>query len=405
MLTFNPSTGFSVTETPDLREQIAQDWKKAFNEDGVPELNTDPETPAGQLIDSQTASIAQKDAELAFLANQFNPLVASGVWQDALARIYFLERQKAINSSAVLTCNGRQGTVIAQGAQVRSSADNTLWTVNQDVTIGADGTATVTATCQTDGAIEAGANTLNQIVTITTGWDTVTNLNPATVGQLEETQSAFEARRYASVALNSRGAIQSVYARIAQLEGVLSVYTAQNRTNEPITIDAYQLKPHSIYVAVVGGNDNNIAQAIYNANSAGSDYNGNTTIQVTDPNTGAIENVTFLRPETINVFVRVQVQNQDLPNNYEALIKQAVFANFYGNDTSIVDGSSYLRIKMNDDVFASRFLISVLNVGIKSVLNIEVSLDGVNYAPSIHIPIDKAPTLLLENVIAQINEG
>ena len=101
MLQFNPNTGFSVSEISDIRDEVAQDWVEAFKEEGKPELNTDPETPQGQIIDSETAAVHQKDTELAFLAQMFNPQTASGRWQDALAKIYFLNRKPAINSSAV----------------------------------------------------------------------------------------------------------------------------------------------------------------------------------------------------------------------------------------------------------------------------------------------------------------
>ena len=157
MLTFDSQTGFSVSETSDIRDGVAQDWVEAFKEQGRPDLNTDPETPQGQIIDSETAAIHQKDVELAFLAQQFNPQTASGRWQDALGKIYFLNRKPAINSTCVCTLTGINGTTVAAGALIRSSYDQTLWALNEDATIGADGTASGTFTCQSEGAIQAGA--------------------------------------------------------------------------------------------------------------------------------------------------------------------------------------------------------------------------------------------------------
>lgn len=88
-LTFDPQTGFSADDVSDVRVAVAQAWKQAFRSDNTAELNTEPETPAGQIIDSQTASIAQKDSELLYLVNMLNPLKATGIFQDALAEIYF----------------------------------------------------------------------------------------------------------------------------------------------------------------------------------------------------------------------------------------------------------------------------------------------------------------------------
>ena len=264
MLNFDSQTGFSVSETSDIRDEVAQDWVDAFKEQGRPDLNTDPETPQGQLIDSQTAAIHQKDVELAFLAQQFNPQTASGRWQDALAKIYFISRKPAINSTCVCTLPGINGTTVTAGALIRSSYDQTLWSLNKDTTIGADGTTTATFTCQSEGAIQAGVATLTQIVTTVPGWDAVTNATAAEVGQLVESQAAFEARRYQSVALNGRSTTTAVYARVAEVDSVIAAYVTDNKTNVNKTVDGYTLSPHSIYVAVIGGDDDDIAEAIYN---------------------------------------------------------------------------------------------------------------------------------------------
>lgn len=400
MLNFNSQTGFSVSETSDIRDGVAQDWVEAFKEQGRPDLNTDPETPQGQLIDSQTAAIHQKDVELAFLAQQFNPQTASGRWQDALAKIYFINRKPAINSTCVCTLTGINGTTVTAGALIRSTYDQTLWSLNEDVTIGADGTTTATFTCQSEGAIQAGVATLTQIVTTTPGWDAVTNATTAEVGQLVESQAAFEARRYQSVALNGRSTTAAVYARVAEVNNVIAAYVTDNKTNVNKTIDGYTLSPHSIYVAVIGGDDDDIAEAIYNSVSAGCDYNGNTTVNVTDPNTDAVEAVTFMRPTQLPLYVKVTIQDDgDLPDGYETIVRQAVYNNFYGLDTSTtISGEAILRVIMNTDLYASRFLPSILNAGISQLLRVEISSDNSTWADFIHVPISNEPTLELENI-------
>ena len=93
MIIFNSKTGFEVSEIPELREQIASEWQNAFKENGKPLLNVDPETPQGQIIDSQVASVNQKDSEVLYLAQQFDPRTAEGRFQDALAEIYFIKRK------------------------------------------------------------------------------------------------------------------------------------------------------------------------------------------------------------------------------------------------------------------------------------------------------------------------
>lgn len=394
MLIFDSETGFEVTEVEDLRTEIASDWQEAFKETDKPLLNTDPETPQGQIIDSQVAAVNQKDAEILYVAQQFDPRTAEGRFQDALAKIYFLTRKPAIRSTATCTLNGLSGQVIPAGALIQSSVDGTQWALDEDATISGNGTVNATFTCQTEGAISADADTLTKIVTTVSNWDSVTNPSAATVGQTEETQAAFESRRYQSVALNSRGTVGSVYARISELDDVIAVYVTTNRASSSVTVDSYTLGPHSIYAAVLGGDDDEIAEALYKTNSAGCDYNGNTSISVTDENTGAVETVLFYRPTDYPIYIKITIQDDgNLPDGYEDTIKEAVYNNFYGLDTeTTINGEYLLRLKMNDDLYSSRFTPSILNAGISNVLTVQLSLDNATWVNNLHIPITASPS-------------
>lgn len=402
MIIFNSKTGFDVTEIDDLREQIATEWQKAFKEKDRPLLNTDPETPQGQIIDSQVATVNQKDSEVLYLAQQFDPRTAEGRFQNALAEIYFIKRKPAINSYAMCTINGRAGTQINAGALIESAIDGIQWSLDQNVTIPVNETVTAKFTCLTEGAISASAGTLTKIVTTVTGWDTVTNTT-AIVGSLEESQSAFEQRRKDSVSLNARSTVNAVYANVAQCDGVIAVYAVDNKKNISETIDNYTLTPHSIFVSVIGGENEDIAKAIYNNLSAGCDYNGNTSVDITNEYSGAVETVKFYRPDVFNIYVKVQIQNSaSLQNDYENIVKQAVYNNFYGLDSTKINNEPLLRLKMNDNLYSSRFTPSILNAGITNVLTVQLSLDGSEWVNNIHIPITANPTLDLNNIIIEV---
>ena len=402
-LTFDPQTGFSADDVSDVRAAVAQAWKQAFRSDNTAELNTEPETPAGQIIDSQTASIVQKDSEVLYLANMFNPLKATGIFQDALGEIYYIRRKPAIASSAVIKCTGLPGTVIPVSAQVMSTADDTIWQNTEAVTIGSDGTCECVFECQSAGLISAAAGTLSRINTMVAGWDTAVNEAAAVVGQNAETQGAFEARRYASVGLNSRGTIAAVYARVANCANVVSCIVRENKTNVPIEIDGYFIKAHSVFVSVVGGSDEDIAEAIYNSCSAGCDYNGNTTVAVTDSATKAVEKVTFYRPEEFDVYVKVTLQGKDsLPDEYEKTVKSAVYNNFYGESTATIGGDPILRVVAGDTVLASRFIPSVLDSGIAQVVRILVSTDGQSWSETAYMPITGNPTLTADRITVEV---
>ena len=220
------------------------------------------------------------------------------------------------------------------------------------------------------------------------------------MGTLEESQSEFEKRRSDSVAKNARSTVNAVYANVLELDGVIACYAVDNKKNISETIDSYTLKPHSIFVAVVGGENADIAKAIYDNLSAGCDYNGNTSVDITNEYSGAVETVTFYRPANYDIYVNVQIQdNGSLPDDYEDLIKDAVYNNFYGLDTETkINGNAILRLKMNDDLYSSRFTPSILNTAVANVLTVELSTDGLTWVNNLHIPITANPTLDKNNI-------
>ena len=106
-----------------------------------------------------------------------------------------------------------------------------------------------------------------------------------------------------------------------------------------------------------------------------------------------------MRPIQQNVYIKVNLFNKDLPNDYEDLIKNAVINNFYGLDREVeIAGETLSRVIMHDDVYSSRFLPSILNANINSLLSVQVSLDNVDFNDFVHIQLDKEPVLIADNI-------
>ena len=402
MLHFDPATGFYADDTETVRAAVAADWVAAFHKDGQVDLNTDPETPAGQLIDSQTAAITEKDTELLYLCDQFDPAKNEGIFQDAIAKIYFLSRKAATPSTATITVRGLSGTVIPVNAQIMSSADDTIWQNVAAFTIGADGTGSGVFRCTSEGLISAAAGTLTRIMTVVAGWDTATNGHAATVGTLEENRGQFELRRYSSVSLNSRGTAASVYARIMQLDDVIGCVVRENKTNQPKVIDGVTLSPHSVYVCVLGGNDGAIATAMYRTVSAGCDTNGTTDYLVEDDTTGIKEMIHFQRPTDADITIRLRFPDAaGFSADDLAAIRQAVFNNFYGEDPTEVDGSIMARPLMGDIIYAPRFAISVQNAGYTDLLDVDIAKTGGAWSDALYVKIDENPVLSLADIVIE----
>lgn len=400
MLHFDPQTGLYADEVETVRETVRRDWQAAFARDGLPPLNVEPETPAGQLIDSQTAVIVDKDSELLFLANQFNPLTAEGVWQDALGYIYFLRRK--LDEPTVVTCQltGLNGTVIPYGALAQSTNGHTL-ICNRSVTIGATGTAETTFRVSENGPIEIPPHSVTAIVTTIPGWDAVDNEAAGAVGRDLETRSEFEARRAASVAANAHGSTGALFGTIADIPGVLDVQVLENIGPDPVVKCGVTVPGHGITVCVYGGEDAAIAEAIYNKKDNGADTGGNTPIVHTAADyADAVYNYLILRPETVNFWIKVTLGAGSAPTSSQiAALKDALYRDFYGlNETS-----GHARIGLASTVYASRFYCPAMAVdGINSIQSIEIALSAGTpdtYADVITINGDQEPVTSTANIV------
>ena len=67
-------------------------------------VNSGLTTPQGQIAQSETAIIGDKNSQIAYIANQVNPSMSSGIWQDAIGYIYFMNRIQASGTVVNATC-------------------------------------------------------------------------------------------------------------------------------------------------------------------------------------------------------------------------------------------------------------------------------------------------------------
>lgn len=399
MITFDPTTGLIAEDTAVIRQRIAQQWKDAFNiSPDTPELNTEAETPAGQLIDGQTALIAEKDAEILRMGNNFNPQTATGVAQDALAKIYFLSRQVAEPTLVTCQCKGLQGTIIPYGAVVQDVNGNTFYNIVPS-TIPASGEVSTVFRCSVYGPIEVGAEAVNKIITVIPGWDSVSNMAAGVTGRDRETQSEFENRRAASVAKNSHGLAESVGGTVGNLRGVVACRVEQNRGDSAITKMGVTIPPHSIYLSVYGGEQQDIGYAIHNKLDAGCGTAGNTSVTITDETNGSEHIYYYEIPTTENFGVRVIMQRtSDTPEDIVSLIKTAIINNFNG------DSAGHERAKMGDRIYASRFYADVIAVGAENLTSIEIQYNSSAFGEMVDIPLDSMPVLSANNITVNVTE-
>lgn len=403
---FTP-TGVTVPQESAILAGAQADMTAAFAASGQA-LNQALNTPQGQWCSSTAAIVSDADAVFAYFVSQVDPDTAADFMQDAIGRIYFMEREPGTATSVQVDCLGAFGTPIPLGAKIQGASGNFYVCALAGV-IPVGGTVTLPFECTVLGPVACPVGDLSTLLgakIITggiNGWDSINNPLAGAVGSNVESRAAFEFRRQQSVALNAHGSIVAIQAAVFDVPGVIDVLALENFTNATVTgpiggqpnPTAFPLVAHSIYIGVIGGDPQAIGQAIFSKKNDGSNMNGNTVVTITDATYGAPQPTypyTYNISDSLAFKYAVQLQNSaSLPANIVALVQAAVVASFNG-----IDGSK--RARQGGLVLAGKFYAPVSAIGPE--VNVVQILLGTSAATltSVQVGIDQFPTLQASDV-------
>ena len=388
------ASGVTLPQETDILTGVQADINQAFGGGVNPGLAT----PQGQIAQTTTAIIGDKNDQIAEVVNNVDPDKADGRWQDAIGRIYFLERISASGTVVTGTCTGLVGTVIPAGSAAQDTNGYIYFSLT-DATIPSSGSVDVDFQNSTTGPIACPIGNLAKIYSAVPGWDRVENLAAGTLGTDVESRADFEARRKLSVAANGVNSPQSILGRVLAVADVLDAFVVDNPAGTTVNYGAtnYPLAPHSVYVAVVGGAAADIAAAIWGKKSLGCNYNGDTSYVIEDSE--GYEKpypqytVTWKTPDATPAFFKIQIATDPLlPANIADLVRTAVVNSFNG-----ADGGS--RARIGSTIYAGRYYAGV--AAVNSNVNIEsitMGFDSSAAAVSLAFGIDQRPTLDSSNI-------
>lgn len=407
--------GFVGMPLATIKDEIEASVRDAFGA-GV---NLAPQSALSSIVGimSEREALLWELGEAIYLA--FDPDAAEGAALDNLMALTGATRLDAVASTVTATATGTAATVLPVGRIVsvvgsaarfatlaeatlvaadawlastpyaigdRVSSNGSVW---QATTAGTSGATAPTGTDAThdDGGVEwmrlglgaavadvaceavetgeipAVAGTLTQIETPVSGWSSVTNLLDADLGRDVETDAAARTRREELLAVAGSSIVDAIRARVRAVTDVDAVAVFENTTD---TTDSDGIPPHAFEVLVVGGDADDIAQAIWDTKPAGilahGDDSGTATDAEGDPRT-----VAFTVPTPVDVYVVVNVTaDGDYPTDGDAQIKAAIVA--YGETRSF-----------GDDVIASPLAARVFTVS--GVVDVTALYIGTSPAP------------------------
>jgi|ADGO01.1.fsa_nt_gi Uncharacterized homolog of phage Mu protein gp47 len=299
-----------------------------------PNWNLDPSTPDGLKIAHDSEVFGALDETLQQAYNSKDPSKASGYDLNIISALTGTTRSEGTASTitdAVL--NGVVGTIVPAGTRFKSRTTGTVWTLDQTWTLDSTGSAVVSLSSSTVGRIEADANSITQIVDTVGGLTSVNNPNPATPGTYAESDSSLRVKRATAVGRPGNNQIDSMTGELFAVEGVRRVRVYENDTN---TTDVNGLPPHSIAPVIDGGEDADVAMAIYIKKNPGVFlYQAGTpvSVEVTSPTYSFNKQViNFSRPEYVDMVISITIKDDgSLPSDISGEIQDA-FIDFVDGD-------------------------------------------------------------------------
>ncbi|MDX7085945.1 baseplate J/gp47 family protein, partial [Serratia marcescens] len=267
------ASGISAPDYQTILNTLTGYFQQIYGDD----VYLESDSKDGQMLAIYARGIHDVNNMAIAVYNSFSPATAQGRGLASNVKINGIAVTPASRSMADVRIVGQVGVSITNGT-VRDS-NGITWSLPDSVVIGIDGTVTVTATCQIDGAVVAPAGTITEIGTPTRGWQSVTNPAAATAGRKVETDAELRQRQAKSVAIPSLTVLDGIMGAVAKLDGVERYRGYENDTSVE---DANGLPPHSISLVVAGGDAAAIAKTIATKKTPGGGTYGTTTIDVTD---------------------------------------------------------------------------------------------------------------------------
>ena len=209
---------------------------------------------------------------------------------------------------------------------------------------------TLPSSCNRVGEVELEIGEANQVIETVTGLDSATNLTKGILGRQAETDQEFRSRRRDSLAIIGSGTLDSIIDHVANLDGIVRTTGVENITN---STDAGGRPGKSFEIIVTGGEDEEVAQAIWDTKPAGietyGNVNGGVGIVAVD-NSGNNQLVKFSRPveRAISVLIKYQLYDEEAaPTNIQLAIDTALLA--YAD--TLIPGKDVIPQRFGNAVF------------------------------------------------------
>lgn len=341
-------------------DDILAELKARLREYYGQDIDLDPSGADGQMVALWALAIHDCNNSTIACYNSFSPATAIGNGLSSVVKVNGITRQEASKSYADLKIVGQVGTTIQNGRVL--DVNDHRWILPDEVVIPSEGEIIVTAEAEDDGAIVAGAGSINRIATPVLGWQTVTNPSAARTGKDIESDVELRMRQQLSVTLSAKTVSDGIVAGLLSLEGVKNATVYEN--DSTIT-DANNLPAHSIYTIVDGGEAEEIAKIIAAKKSLGVGTYGEISQTVTN-DSGVTSTIKFGRPVDVPIYAKVTIKPlsgylYSIGETIQESIADYINGLAMGQSVNLV--SIYCPATLHDNSYNSTFQVKSLLIG------------------------------------------
>ncbi len=323
---------------------------------------------------------------------------AEGTQLDKLLPLAGTTRNLAEYAYGQVTLTGTPNYTVESGFSVGTERDVNFETI-ENVTLDENGQGTVEIVCTEIGIIgNVAAGAINTIVNPDANVTSVTNLTKTSGGREKETDQ--EARERADITVEGQGSgtTASVRAELLKIPTVRAAKVIENYSDET---DQYGTPFRAIQAFVLGGSDEEVAQAILNKKAGGIKPYGTTYIEIPDIS-GEPQKVGFTRANEVGLFAKVTLST-DSAFNTDGMeqVKNALVKYIGGADVS---GQLYAGLNMNEKVVLAKGMAHVMGVSGVTDVEIRFSTDGQTFVEeNINIGVNEVAQINASDIEVLIN--
>ncbi len=392
--------GVDIQTLSEILEELIEGYRAIYGED----INLDQDTPDGQRVGLEAKLLADLQLFGLNLYSQLDPDFSIGEILNKILKISGITRNPATRSSVEEQITTDQPLTLDAGYTIRDDLGQDWVTTEENILIA--GVNTVTMFGEFFGKFEADPDTITTPVTIELGVLSVTNLLSAIAGVEEEKDPEARVRRNQSLENPSYSTVGSLFAKLANLEGVTDLQVYENDTDTPdqlrdssgAYVPAVGMPAHSIWVVIDGGDSADIVETMAKQKTSGTPTRGAVSgsfvesLLRPDGSTQIITHVMkYDRPADLDLFIQFDVKRKDpaIPiditliketlanqqyNIRETIVATELYAIIYSagsnfTATSIMisdDDITYIDESLTPD-FDERFTVDVANIDITEV--------------------------------------